>query len=167
MTGGGVGGKVLNLTVSLLSKQLDHWPLGLCLLVHNPRCFPNCIHLFFFFKIGSMGYFTRCVIFFCSAVNFEQRGVCCRQQGSSSHLSVQIARKLFNSHSVANKIGHSVLTFLPAGMDTDHWPNLTTMHKNRNQLSQHSFTRVNGPCKMEEMQLCEESQGQSYKGVVL
>lgn len=109
----------------------------------------------------------RDFFFFCSAVNFEQRGVCCRQQGSSSHLSVQIACKLFNSHSVANKIGHSVLTLLPAGMDTDHRPNLTTMHKKRNEPSQHNFTRVNGLCKMEEMQLCEESQGQSYKGVVL
>lgn len=47
--------------------------------------------------------------FFCCPVNFGKRGVCCCRQGSSSHLSVQIACKLFNSHSVANKIGHSVL----------------------------------------------------------
>lgn len=64
---------------------------------------------------------------------------CCCWQGSSSHLSVQIACKLFNSHSVANKIGHSVLAFLPAGMDTDHQPNLTTMHKNHNKASQQNF----------------------------
>lgn len=42
-----------------------------------------------------------------SALNFGKSGVRRRRRGSSSHLSVQIACKLFNSHVEANKIGRS------------------------------------------------------------
>lgn len=68
--------------------------------------------------------------------------------GSSSHFSIQIAHKLFNSHSVANKIGHSLLAPHPAGTDTDHRPNLTTVLENHNKPRQHNFARVNGVCKI-------------------
>lgn len=48
------------------------------------------------------------------------------QGGSSSHFSVQIARKLFHSHPVANEIGRCLTALRPAGTGTDHQPNLTT-----------------------------------------
>lgn len=50
-----------------------------------------------------------------------------RQGGSSSHFPIQIARKLFHSHPVANEIGRCLSAPRPAGTGTDHQPNLTTM----------------------------------------
>lgn len=126
-----------------------------CLLSYRPLCLSNLsLRAFsnFFTKSAGQTIFHGMhdffFFFFLVCVNFGKRGACCCRQGSSSHLSVQIACKLFNSHSVANKIGHSVLAFLPAGMVTDHRPNLTTMHDNHNKHSQQNFIRVNRACKI-------------------
>lgn len=49
-------------------------------------------------------------------------------RGAPLHTSpIQIARKLFHSHPVANEIGRCLSAPRPAGTGTDHQPNLTTM----------------------------------------
>lgn len=103
--------------------------------------------------------------FFCTAMNCGECGVSCYQQGSSSHHSVQIACKLFNSHSVANKIGHSVGSFLPAGMDTPKqtWRQCTTTTINQANTN---FTWINTVCKynkstrsiLKKMHLCNHKE---------
>lgn len=95
------GTAVVNFTVlitDLFIAVCSHTTLVVFLTFHTPH---SLIFFFFFTKSSRQTVTHRtCDFFFlfCRPVNFGKCGVCCRRQGSSSHLSVQIACKLFNSH---------------------------------------------------------------------